>query len=83
MVDVLPGGKLSVHWWSSKKLDGTWAPEYRQPEGGKQVKGTAGPYLGSIEKASVMDRIPALAGKKKGKIPAAQLRELIKFSSLI
>lgn len=77
--EVLDGGKkLSVWWWGSKKLDGVWAPEYKRPK--KAQKGTAGPYTGRIERESVMDRIPTLNGKKKGKIPARQLAELIKLT---
>jgi transposase len=69
-------GKLRVHWWDSKNIDGTWSPQFRQPKGGKRVKGTAGPFVGLIQRESVIDRIPSLEGKKKGKIPTAQLREI-------
>ena len=74
--DSLQDGKLRVHWWDSKNIDGTWSPQYRQPVGGKRVKGTAGPFVGTIQRESVIDRIPSLEGKNKGKIPAAQLREI-------
>jgi len=80
VLEVLPGGKLKVHWWSGArgKMDGVWSPEYKRPKG-KQQKGTAGPYTGRIELASVMDRVPSLNGQKKGKVPAGQLKELIKL----
>ena len=44
VLEVLPGGKLKVHWWSGArgKMDGVWSPEYKRPKG-KQQKGTAGP----------------------------------------
>jgi transposase len=67
---------LRVHWWFSKKLDGVWAPQYKRPKDPKK-KGTAGPYVGNIAKASVMDVIPALTKEKKGKIPPLQLKQLV------
>ena len=80
VLEVLPAGKLSVHWWNATKLDGMWAPEFKQHKEGKHVRGTAGPYTGTIELASVMDRVVSLNAKKKGKIPSDQLAELIKLA---
>ena len=82
VVNKLTGQRLSVHWWNSKNLDGTWAPQYLQKAGGKNIKGTSGAYLGNVHEQSVIDCIPALEQQKKGKIPTAQLKELTKLSNL-
>jgi hypothetical protein len=80
VVDFLTGQRLSVHWWNSKNLDGTWAPQFLQPAGGKHIKGTGGPFVGAVHESTVMDCIPTLTQQRKGKIPAAQIRELTKLA---
>ena len=67
--------KFDIHWWDTKTIDGTWSEQFLAKKG----KGTAGPYVGQISKESVIDKIPNLVGQKKGKIPAAQLAEIIKL----
>jgi hypothetical protein len=78
VVDVLSDGRLRIHWWSAKKLDGTFTPEYRKPK--KDRKGTAGPYLGSIDAKSVIDVLASLHHKNKGKIDRDQLTKVIKLA---
>jgi transposase len=67
VLDMMPQGKLRVHWWGSKKLDAVWSKEYKQHKGGKQVKGHAGPHTGAIELASVMDRVPSLNAQRRAR----------------
>ena len=69
--------KYKVHWWSSKKVDGTWSEDYLKPKKGSKAK-HAGPYTGSIWKEAVIDVLADLHGLKRGKIN--QLKELIKLA---
>ena len=68
--------KMTVHWWGSKKIDGTWSPEFLSRKG----KGHAGPYTGSIWKEAVLDVLSSFKGKK-GKIEKIQLEEIIKLAN--
>ena len=70
----LSSTKLTVHWWGSKKIDGTWSTEFLSKKG----KGHAGPYTGSIWKEAVLDVLSSFKGKK-GKIEKKQLEEIIKL----
>jgi hypothetical protein len=72
VLELMPGDKLKIHWWDSARVDGLYAPLFKKPKG-KTRKGTAGPYVGNIERTSVIDRVVALNGQKKGKIPEEQL----------
>lgn len=76
---MLAGNKLQVHWWHAKRIDGVWSPAFKKPKG-KARKGTAGPYVGTIGNASVMDKIVTLRNLKKGKIQRKHLDELIKLA---
>jgi hypothetical protein len=76
VTEILADGKFKIQWWGSKKVDGTYTPQFKKPKAKK--KGTAGPYLATIPKTSVIDRVANLDGKSKGKIPSAQLREIIR-----
>jgi hypothetical protein len=71
------GKKLLVHWWSSKKLDGTWSEDYLKPKKGSKAR-HAGPYTGSIWKEAVIDVLTDLHGLKRGKIN--KLKEIIKLA---
>jgi hypothetical protein len=79
VTEILSGGKLRIHWWASDKADGTYTPQFKRPK--QKKKGTAGPYLASIQKTSVIDRVSTLDGKTKGKIGSAQLREIIRLAT--
>jgi len=80
VIDVLADGRLRIHWWNARKLDGTFTPEYKQPKGGKHIKGTAGPYLGTIDRSAVIDVLSSLRGRNKGSIDRDQLTEIIKLA---
>ena len=67
--------KFKVHWWSSKKIDGTWSPEFLAKKG----KGHAGAYTGSVWREAIIDILLSLHGKK-GKIETQQLTEIIKLA---
>jgi hypothetical protein len=68
--------QISVHWWSAKNINGTWAPQFLAKKG----KGTAGPYIGRIWKESVIDVLRGFAGKR-GKIDKQQLKAIIKIAN--
>eukprot|EP00466_Bigelowiella_natans_P009341 jgi/Bigna1/76049/fgenesh1_pg.38_\ len=73
------GGFMSLHWWSSKKIDGTHSPDFRIPQGGPG-KGHGGPCTQSnVSADTVIDRIAKLQGKSRGKIPSSQLKEILKL----
>jgi len=73
------GGFMSLHWWSSKKIDGSYSPDFRIPQGGPG-KGHGGPYTQSnVSTDTVIDRIVKLQGKSRGKIPSSQLKEILKL----
>ena len=68
--------KYTIHWWSAKKIDGTWGPQFLSKKG----KGHAGVYSGQIWKEAVLDVLTDLRGKKTGKIGKKQLNEIIKIA---
>jgi hypothetical protein len=70
--------KVKVHWWGSKKMDGTWAPQFLVKK--KKGKGHAGSYNGSIWREAVLDILTELQGLKKGKINNKQLKEITKIA---
>jgi hypothetical protein len=71
--------KYKVHWWSSKKADGTWSEDWLKPKKGSKAK-HGGPYTGSIWHEAVIDVLTSLHGLKKGKIEASQLKEIIQLA---
>jgi hypothetical protein len=68
----LSSTKVEVHWWSSKKIDGIWTPQFLAKKG----KGHAGPYTGQIWREAVIDILDDLHGLKRGKIKKQQLNEI-------
>jgi len=68
--------KLHVHWWSAKKVDGTWSPQFLAKKG----KGHAGPFTNWIWKEGCLDVLNNLKGQKKGKIEPDQLGEMLKIA---
>jgi hypothetical protein len=76
---ILPKNTLKIQWWNSSKIDGVFHPEFLRPKG-KSKKGTVGPRIATIRTSSVMDRVAALDGKSKGKVPAVQLKELLRLA---
>jgi hypothetical protein len=79
VIAILPDSKLRIHWWASKKVDGTYSAEFKKPK--QKQKGTAGPYLATVQKSSVIDRVISLDGKTKGKIGPAQLRQITRLAT--
>ena len=68
--------KLHIHWWSAKKVDGTWSPEFLAKSG----KGHAGPYTTWIWAEACVDILNNLKGQRKGKIEPNQLKEILKIA---
>jgi hypothetical protein len=69
--------QLKVHWWSSKKLDGTYTPDFLAKKG----KGHAGKFVGSIWKESIIDVLKGFVGSKRGKIEKQQLKQITKIAN--
>jgi hypothetical protein len=79
VTEILADGNLKVHWWSSNRVEGQYTPQFKKPKTKK--KGTAGPYLATIQKSSLINRVTSLDSKTKSKIPSAQLREIIRLAT--
>ena len=79
VVDVLRNNKLLVHWWSAKRVDGVWSPDYRRPMKNR-TKGHSGAHTSRVDKSSVIDKIFSLHGLQRGAIDKVHLKRLAKLA---
>jgi hypothetical protein len=69
-------GEATIHWFDASSVDRTWSLQYKSKKG----KGTAGPYTQTLNiKRSLIDTIPELHNKKKGKINTEHIEQLLQL----
>ena len=69
--------KLKVHWFHSKKIDGTYTLEY----GAKKGKGVGPAHVAFVLKKDVLDSVLSLENKKKGVIEKNELKRLVSLAN--
>ena len=72
------GKKITVQWYDSAKLDGMWNESFLWKPG----KGVGPPYTSQIDAASILDHIPSLQGKKKGKLTKQEFDRIVDLANL-
>ncbi len=70
--------KLKVHWYTSKKVDGTYQLEYAWPPKGK--KGGGKPNVAVVWMHTVIDCVKSLEAKKKGKVERRELQRILRLA---